>query len=175
MSQATLQNLLEQEDIKRLREIILADPMLAQAHIQSSVILSELSQLTNLQTPALDLSTESIKQANQWLQLLQAHRDKITYYLSVLDTFEFHLNAHWSMAFNICSIQPSIEACRNQDQREAYIYQLFEELQKARKALGFAKKKLTILSDNIQNSFYNVQQQQRNLQLVTQIARQYGS
>lgn len=176
MSQSQLEALAMQEDIKALREIIAEDPNLEFIRNQTYAISNEITKmLEGVAMPALDLSETSIKQANEWLRGLQTSKDKLVFFHIRLDEYEAIIQDHWSKAFNITMIQPAIEGLRSNDQRNAYIEQLFEGLCKLRRSLSSTKKKIQILEDNLETGFHNLQQQQRNLQLVAQASRFYGN
>ena len=168
MSTATLEALANQEDIKAIRELILQDVNIPFIVDQMKNISSGLMGLMNNDTPTLDLSQHSVTEANRWISQLQARRDNITNYVLILESYDETLENLWIKATNMTLIQPSIEGLRSNDQRLAYINQLYEPLSEARRSLSVLRKKVDIVSENIQNSFNAMQQQQRNLQLVAE-------
>lgn len=176
MSQSNLEALANQEEIKYLREVIASDPNMEFIRNQIYTISKEITTMMGgVNLPALDLSETSVKEANNWLRGLQATKDRLVFFQIRIDEYEEILQDHYGKAYNICMIQPAIEGLRSNDQRNAYIEQLFEGICKLRRSLSVSKKKIQILQDNLDTGFKNMQQQQRNLQLVAQVSRFYGN
>ena len=117
----------------------------------------------------------SIKQANVWLKDLQSKKDRFIFFQIRLDEYDNIVSDHWIRASNICMIHPLIEGLRSNDQRNAYIEQLFEGLFFLKRSMDLVKRKIKILQENLDNRFTNLQQQQRNLQIVAQVSRIYGN
>jgi hypothetical protein len=166
VSKEALEMLATVPDIIQLKETIKQDPNIAFIDEQNTQILNQLEALHKLQPPVLDLNPNSVQEANKFLTQLQGHRDRITNFNMCIDDYETRIQGYWSLAYNLCMIQSAIESLRSNDQREAYIYQLFPELVTIRRKIGLTKRKLSILSDNVTNAFFTLQQQQKNLMLV---------
>ena len=71
-------------------------------------------------------------------------------------------------------IQPSIEALRSNDQRMVYVEHIFEDVNgikfnRLRRDIKFVVRKMETIEKNLQDGFWNLQQQQRNLQLIAQM------
>lgn len=166
MSRETLEMLAAIPDISNLKDMIKQDPQIPFVEQQNLEILNQISTFHSLQTPVLDLNTTSISEANKFLATLQSIRNNLTFFSFRLEEYESTINRYWSLAYNLCMIQNSIESLRSNDQRMAYIEQLFPELIDLKRKISVTKRKLTYLSDNVTNSFFTLQQQQKNLQLV---------
>jgi hypothetical protein len=174
MSNATLEALANHEDIRAIRELILQDQNIPFVLDQLKNISTGLVAFMETQTPVLDLSQYSITEANKWIAQIQARRDQVTSFTLYLESYDEILEGLWIRATNMTMIQPVIEGLRSNEQRLAYINQLYEPLAEVRRASKVVRKKLDIISENIQNSFNSLQQQQRNLQLVAQVTKAYG-
>lgn len=166
MSKEALEMLATIPDIVQLKETIKHDPNINFIEEQNNHILGQLASFLNVQPPVLDLNPTSVQEANKYLTTLQGYRDRITNFNMCMDDYETKIQSYWSLAYNLCMIQTAIESLRSNDQREAYIYQLFPELVAIRRKIALTKKKLTVLSDNVTNAFFTIQQQQKNLMLV---------
>lgn len=175
MSQATLNELSLIPDIISLREIIVNDPEITQIPGELSKIGHDLVIMqSNVAVPVLDLNPESIKQANQWLAYTQGYKDRITYHRNLLDGYDHKIAIYWNLGHNILMIQPSIEALRSNDQRMVYVEHIFEDVNgikfnRLRRDIKFIMRKMETIEKNLQDGFWNLQQQQRNLQLIAQM------
>lgn len=174
MSTATLEALANHEDLRVLRELINQDANIPFIVEQLKNISGAIVGLMETHVPVLDLSQLAIQEANRWISEIQAKRDQVTNFVLILESYDEILEGLWIKATNMTLIQPVIEGLRSNDQRFAYINQLYEPLADARRSSATVRKKLDIVSDNIQNSFSAIQQQQRNLQLVAQVTKAYG-
>lgn len=182
MSQASLEALVNTPEILSIRQIINEDPNIIFIQDQLKNISAEVGKnIISLYEagpqglPALDLSESSVKEANLWLRNLQSQKDRIVFYQIRLEEYGGIIANHWSKSSNLCMINPMIEGLRSNDQRQAYIEQVFENLVDVMQSLKLLKKKIQILEDNLETGFRNLQQQQRNLQLVAQASRYYGN
>jgi len=175
MSQATLNELSLIPDIISLREIIVNDPEITQIPGELSKISHDLVIMqSNVAVPVLDLNPESVKQANQWLAYTQGYKDRITYHRNLLDGYDHKIGIYWNLGQNILMIQPSIEALRSNDQRIVYVEHIFEDVNgikfnRLRRDIKFVMRKMETIEKNLQDGFWNLQQQQRNLQLIAQM------
>lgn len=174
MSTATLEALANHEDLRALRDLINLDANIPFIVEQLKNVSSIVMQMMNTNTPVLDLSLHSIQEANKSIQQIQNTRDQVTNSFLIIESYHEILEGLWIKATNMTLIQPVIEGLKSNDQRFAYINQLYEPLAEARRSLAVVRKKLDIVSDNIQNCFNSIQQQQRNLQLVAQVTKAYG-
>lgn len=182
MSQSNLEALINQADIQTLREIIQQDPNIAFIQDQLRMISEDIGKTLNdlydpniPGVPVLDLSDPSVKQANQWLRDLQVQQDRMIFYNVRLDEYDSIIQDHWTRATNLCMIHPVIEGLRSNDQRMAYIETAFESLSTLLRNLKLVRRKIQILQDRSEGCFKNLQQQQRNLQILAQVSRIYGN
>jgi len=161
MSQATLNELSLIPDIISLREIIVNDPEITQIPGELSKISHDLVIMqSNVAVPVLDLNPESIKQANQWLAYTQGYKDRITYHRNLLDGYDHKIGIYWNL--------------RSNDQRMVYVEHIFEDVNgikfnRLRRDIKFVVRKMETIEKNLQDGFWNLQQQQRNLQLIAQM------
>ena len=167
MSKDTLDSLVLVPDIANLRQQFAEDAYVKAIQAENNKVVNALSVILTLDPPVLDCSVASVQQINAWLSTLQKHRDHIVYYLSLLDDWEFHVQQYWSTAYSVSMIQSQIEALRSGDHKEAYINQLFENILKLKRTLALTRKKIGLINDNLTNHFFSIQQQQKNLMLVT--------
>lgn len=172
--QQILDSLLLNEDIVNLKEIIFQDPLFPQIREQVPILVNELSSMMGSHMPVLDLNPAAVNEANHWITILQANRDKICQYEINLRTFDYQVDRYWSIAYNICMVQPQIEGLRSNEHKRAYIEQVFKDLLEMKNYLAISLKKLQIISDNIQQAYYSFSAQQKNVQLLATVHRSYG-
>ena len=173
--QQVMDSLLLNEDVINLKEILRTDPMFLQINQQVPILISELNSMLSINMPVLDLNPAAVTLANQWITSLQANRDKICQYEITLRTYEYHIDRYWSLAYNICMVQPQIECLKSNDHKKAYIEQIFKEILEMKNYLSISLKKLQIISDNIQQAFYSLNAQQKNLQFLATVHKSYGT
>lgn len=172
--QIILDALLLNEDIVSLKEMISNDPLFKTMYEQVPLVMKEIHPYLDLNMPTLDLDVTSVQEANRWISQLQAGRDKICQYEIILRTYEYNVGRYWTLAQSICMVQPQLEGLRSNEQRKAYIDQVFKDLVEAKNYIEINLKKLNIISDNIQQAYYSFNAQQKNVQLLATVHRSYG-
>jgi hypothetical protein len=173
--QQVLDSLLLNEDVINLKGILGQDPLFTQINQQVPLLINELNAMMTMAMPVLDLNQAAVADANRWIATLQGHRDKICQYEITLRTFEYHVDRYWSIAYNMCMVQPQIEGLRSNEHKKAYIEQVFKDLIEMKNYVSISLKKLQIISDNIQQAYYSFSAQQKNVQLLATVHRSYGT
>jgi hypothetical protein len=176
MSQQVLDSLLLNEDIQKLKAAFQIDPYVIACREWMLWANNELAKMINIGVPCLDATPLAIREANLWLQGLQNNRDTLTNVNMKLDDFELTIDAYYNRAHSITMIQPQIETgLKSNDQRNAYFEQVFDELVYFKSYIDVIRKKSDMVNDSFQSAFFNVQQQQKNLQLVSRVINAYGT
>jgi hypothetical protein len=173
--QEILDALLLNENIISLKEMIKQDPIFQTIAEQLPIILNELSSLMNFNMPVLDLNPAVVYEANTWIRDLQIVRDKICQYEVTLRIYEYRIDHYLNLAHNICMVQPQLEGLRSNEQRNAYIEQVFQDLWDKKNYMKVSMKKLDIISNNCQQAYYSFIAQQKNLQFLATVHKSYGT
>lgn len=171
MSTQVLQALACLPEVLQLKKLIQEDPSIKQFLLDCQAIDSIYASMLEdtRELPLLNENPQSILAGNAYLQKIQAHRDKLLTLNNSLDGYKALFDRYWSLAYNLLMIQPTIEALKSNDQRNAYIEQVWEDLISMRRRRGVLERKLQAYSDTLSNAFFNLQQQQRNLNLVQSV------